>query len=785
MKNKVFGIFAVILALSLAGCEQPTNTPIVTLSGITAVYNGTATIYPATPLDDLKAGLTVTANYSDHTTNTVAAADYALSGTLTVPSSTVTVTYQGKTDTFAVTVTDPSGGITYSVTQDGGTDNVADSTGMVFTFSASVDSLSLSAADFTVGGAAAKGAELSGTGATRTLAITVSAAGIATVTINKSGIEAETKHLTVYKTGEYAPTLSSITAVYNGTAAVYPATPLNDLKAGLTVKALYSNSSEYTLSAGEYSLSGTLTAPSSTVTVTYQGKTTTFAVTVTAGGNQLPTAHAGTVPTQTLADNLTVTLNGTGSTGNNLAYQWECESYTANKGAVTAEYTKAQVNALITSADQATATVAPRKAGTYVFKLTVTDDEEESDTANVTVVVEGLPVQKDVEVTFPAFTPESASFSLSPTYTPTDGWEYFSASDITSYVITDNKGHSSASGSFSGYSVEAILYTLDTGAVTFTQTFTHSGGTTSSNFATYVEYSGSYNFVDIYDNSTDWNELTAIPSLSLHLEKTITEILPLAAHAQAAPTHTLADNLAITLDGAGSAGNITAYKWECTSHTATQGTVSAEYTPAQATALIANPAAPTTTAAPRKAGTYTFKLTVTANNGDTATDNVTVVVESMIDTRYLTTAQSTFSASDSLDFIVPSFNNVNAMWDGFDVNEVTYSLVCRVVHWNYGPNPPPEREIDLSTYATNKQSIPGTVCQDTDELLITQSFKYKDQIVGQRYIWAQQFSDAFLVILVDKILPDTTAIDLSELTSYANIIPALSLPVSKTITELP
>ena len=540
MKNKVFGIFAVILALSLAGCEQPTNTPIVTLSGITAVYNGTATIYPATPLDDLKAGLTVTANYSDSTTQTVAAADYALSGTLTVPSSTVTVTYQGKTDTFAVTVTDPSGGITYSVTQDGGTDNVADSTGMVFTFSASVDSLSLSAADFTVGGAAAKGAELSGTGATRTLAITVSAAGIATVTINKSGIEAETKHLTVYKTGEYAPTLSSITAVYNGTAAVYPATPLNDLKAGLTVKALYSNSSEYTLSAGEYSLSGTLTVPSSTVTVTYQGKTTTFAVTVTAGGNQLPTAHAGNVATQTLAEDLTVTLNGTGSTGKNLTYQWECESYTANKGAVTAEYTKAQVNALITNATAATATVAPRKAGTYVFKLTVTDDEDESDTANVTVVVEPAgTVTTTVSVNGVSQTGGDTVLNFTPVYTSSNTAD-FPVEDIGNYITykvtaendTYSKTFELGVDGFNGKISYDSAYDLKW--TTFIQTFYLSNGESLNKSRSLTVMGSTGQFAAFNESSPSANG--NIPSISgISLSRTITEILDTITHAITVP----------------------------------------------------------------------------------------------------------------------------------------------------------------------------------------------------------------------------------------------------------
>ena len=303
MKNWKHGAFAVLIAtlaigalaftaLSLAACEQPADSPKVTLTGITAAYTGTATIYPTTPLDDLKAGLTVTAQYSNNTRKTLNAADYSLSGTLSVGTRTVTVNYEGKKTTFTVTVTASSdnpgnGDITYSVIQSGGVDGETDSAGIVFAFSGSVDSLDLSADDITVGGTAEKDvdARLSGSGTSRTLAITVSAAGTATVTITKDGIEAGTKYVTVYKAGETAPTLTGITAVYNGTTTVYPDTPLNNLKANLIVTAQYSDNSNETLDSADYALSGTLAEGDSVITVSYQGKTTTFTVTVIAAHN--------------------------------------------------------------------------------------------------------------------------------------------------------------------------------------------------------------------------------------------------------------------------------------------------------------------------------------------------------------------------------------------------------------------------------------------------------------------------------------------------------------------
>lgn len=76
-----------------------------TLSSISAVYTQSGTVYDTDTLDSLKADLVVTAHYSDSSTQTVPAADYTLSGELTVGTSTITVSYGGKTATFDVTVT--------------------------------------------------------------------------------------------------------------------------------------------------------------------------------------------------------------------------------------------------------------------------------------------------------------------------------------------------------------------------------------------------------------------------------------------------------------------------------------------------------------------------------------------------------------------------------------------------------------------------------------------------------------------------------------------------------
>lgn len=75
--------------------------PVVSIS---AVYTQSGTVYDTDSLDDLKADLVVTAHYSDSSTETLPASAYTLSGTLEEGTSTITVTYEDKTDTFEVVV---------------------------------------------------------------------------------------------------------------------------------------------------------------------------------------------------------------------------------------------------------------------------------------------------------------------------------------------------------------------------------------------------------------------------------------------------------------------------------------------------------------------------------------------------------------------------------------------------------------------------------------------------------------------------------------------------------
>lgn len=87
--------------------DVPIN-PEVTLAGITATYSG-GDVAIGTALNNLT-GVVVKAVYSDGSTATVT--DYTLTGEIAEGSNTITVSYSGKTTTFAVTGVAESGGET-------------------------------------------------------------------------------------------------------------------------------------------------------------------------------------------------------------------------------------------------------------------------------------------------------------------------------------------------------------------------------------------------------------------------------------------------------------------------------------------------------------------------------------------------------------------------------------------------------------------------------------------------------------------------------------------------
>lgn len=79
--------------------------PPVNLDSISALFQpGDTIINDSMSLDDLKQYLTVTAVYTDESTEELSDSDYSLSGSMTEGNQTITVSYGGKTTTFTVTV---------------------------------------------------------------------------------------------------------------------------------------------------------------------------------------------------------------------------------------------------------------------------------------------------------------------------------------------------------------------------------------------------------------------------------------------------------------------------------------------------------------------------------------------------------------------------------------------------------------------------------------------------------------------------------------------------------
>ena len=76
--------------------------PVAELTSISAVYTQSGYVYTTDSLDSLKSDLVVTAYYDDSSSQTITT--YILSGTLEAGTSTITVSFGGKTTTFDVIV---------------------------------------------------------------------------------------------------------------------------------------------------------------------------------------------------------------------------------------------------------------------------------------------------------------------------------------------------------------------------------------------------------------------------------------------------------------------------------------------------------------------------------------------------------------------------------------------------------------------------------------------------------------------------------------------------------
>jgi ribosomal protein L14 len=287
--------------------------------------------------------------------------------------------------------------------------------------------------------------------------------------------------------------------------------------------------------------------------------------------NQPPVARAGNDIIMTLPTNST-TLNGNASTdadGTIVSYSW------VRTGGTGGTYTFTSAGSIATGLNNL-------QAGTYIFRLTVTDNSGASSTDDITVTVNAaanqLPVANagnDITITLPV-----NSTNLVGSGTDADGtivgylWER--TNGPTTYTLSNATAMSPA------------LTGLVQGVYTFRLTVTdNNGGNSTDNVLVIVNAAGA--------------PTNQLPTANAGPDRNIT--LPVN-------TTTLAGS------GTDPDGTVVAYNWVRLS--------------GPTTFLVSNPSANSTPLSNLVQGTYVFQLTVTDNYGGKATDLVTVTVNAAI-----------------------------------------------------------------------------------------------------------------------------------------------------------
>ncbi|UYQ95115.1 PKD domain-containing protein [Chitinophaga horti] len=290
-------------------------------------------------------------------------------------------------------------------------------------------------------------------------------------------------------------------------------------------------------------------------------------ITVKAAANVAPVAKAGADVSVSLPTN-TVALDGGSSTDSDgTIAKWAWTKQSGPTGGAIASPAAAKTN--ITSLIE----------GTYVYRLTVTDDKGLTHFDDVTITVKPAAANDaptanagaDITITLPT---SSAALDASGS-TDTDG-------TIAKYVWTKVSGP--AGGAISN---AAVAKTTVTGLLEGTYVYA----------------------VTVTDN----NGATATDEVTIVVKAAIANVKPVA-NAGSTQTITLPTS-AVSLDGSASSdadGSIASYQWKKTS--------------GPAGGAIANTSSARTNVTGLTEGTYVFTLTVTDDGGLTSTADVTVVV---------------------------------------------------------------------------------------------------------------------------------------------------------------
>jgi hypothetical protein len=290
--------------------------------------------------------------------------------------------------------------------------------------------------------------------------------------------------------------------------------------------------------------------------------------------NLAPTANAGTDKTITLPTN-TTTLNGSGTDidGTIASYAWSKVSGPAGGTIATANAASTNITAL--------------QQGTYVFRLTVTDNAGSTGTDDVQVIVNAAPAPPanqapkanagaDKTITLPANTT-----TLTGSGTDADG-------TIASYAWSKVSGP--AGGTIATANAASTNITaLQQGTYVFRLTVTDNAGSTGTDD------------VQVIVNAAPAPPANQAPKANAGADRDIT-----------LPTN------ALTLTGSGTDadGTIASYAWSKVS--------------GPAGGNIGNPTLASTNITGLLQGTYVFRLTVTDNAGATGTDDVQVIVNAAV-----------------------------------------------------------------------------------------------------------------------------------------------------------
>jgi len=409
--------------------------------------------------------------------------------------------------------------------------------------------------------------------------------------------------------------------------------------------------------------------------------------------NEAPTANAGATQNVQLADDLVVTLNGSGADtdGTIASYAWTVTELPPG-AAVPVFDDPAKQNPKVSGFD---------KAGDYTFQLVVTDNKGEvSEPSTVTVKV-------NPAVIVPPDPPEINEIAVTGA-TPVGG----------KYRYTDTL-------TLGGNAEEAgvtYAWTYETVPAGKTLTFDQSAASPAvGGFEKDVRYIFKLTITD---------EATELVSDEKSVEIVIAgNVAPTSS--ASAPAQVTLSAAPITLSGTGSDsdGNIEDYAWVCTSFVPHSEVAPGNAKTAdQITTAITNTADCDGTVVLKQAGTYKFKLNVTDNDGAvTGSDEVTVTVSPYQVTADVNVAAVPFVVGSELKLKVDGGVNNNYSFAGStddfatdDLEGITYTLSSA--------NP----TVDLSAYSNG--NVPSNLYNNGDYPTITQTFHYNGQVIGSRKV---------------------------------------------------